>query len=412
MILFHWNEGRNVTTADRARLLCLHELFAAVLADAEVATRHYQGILGVRKANEALGVWVVVLDGLMAFLGIVVFRGHPVNRFKLEGQASDERHLLSHVHAVDVLLTVLRERAVGHHGVLGALVLIIHRDDHRVIVLNAFRQLERRQVVRIEYDLVLGNILVDAGVHRQVVNVVLAVRRVEHLRRIVWVFLFSHTHVDTDVRVAESVIIESDFELMPVGNPLYCKKSFIRKNDENIMTREKIDIIADRENVESSLERGKNGELISHILPSHYHYYRRHIFKKCTYSFDRFFIQGDLDVEVFEVIVGCGCLLASFLVNGLPPCAIHLIVLLGILLLSWSACTPRCHLHLLLLHHLHALHLLSGLSGVLLLHPSLLFTVLLGLHLLPLRSGHLLLLLVLLAAVLVVVLLLCTLSIV
>ena len=231
MILFHGNEGRNVTTADRARLLRLHELFAAVLADAEVAARHYQGVFGVRKANEALGVRVVVLDGLLAFLGFVVIRGHPVNRFKLEGQAADERHLLSHVHAVDVLLAVLRERAVGHHGVLLALVLIIHRDDHRMVVLNALRQLERRQVVRIEYDLVLGNILVDARVHRQVVNVVFAVRRVEHLWRIVWVFLFSHAHVDADVRVAEGVIIESDFELVPVGNPLYCNKSFIRKND-------------------------------------------------------------------------------------------------------------------------------------------------------------------------------------
>ena len=91
--------------------------------------------------------------------------------------------------------------------------------------------------------------------------------------------------------------------------------------------------------------------------------------------------------------------------HGLSPCAIHLIVLLGVLLLCWTTCTS-CHLLLLLLHHLHALHLLSGRRCVLLLHPSLLFTVLLGLQLLPLRSGHLLLLLVLLTAVLVVVLLL------
>ena len=86
-------------------------------------------------------------------------------------------------------------------------------------------------------------------------NVVLAVRRVEHLRRIVRVLLFSDAHVDADVRVAESVIIESDLELVPVSNPLYCNKSFMRKNDENVMTREKRNIIADRENVESSAER-------------------------------------------------------------------------------------------------------------------------------------------------------------
>ena len=122
-----------------------------------------------------------------------------------------------------------------------------------------------------------------------------------------------------------------------------------------------------------------------------------------TYSLDGLFVQSDFDVEVFEVVVG-RCLLiriAGLLMHGLPPCTIHLIVLLGILALG-----PACAHHLLLLHHLHALHLLRGLGIVLRLHSGLLLPVLLGLHLLPLLSGHLLLLLVLLTTVLVVVLLL------
>ena len=125
-----------------------------------------------------------------------------------------------------------------------------------------------------------------------------------------------------------------------------------------------------------------------------------------TYGLDGLFVQGDFDVEVFEVVVGCRCLLilsAGALMHGLPPCTIHLIVLLGILALGPTS----VHLLLLLLLHLlHALHLHCGLFIVLLLHPSLLLPVLLGLHLLPLCSGHLLLLLVLLTTVLVVVLLL------
>ena len=129
-----------------------------------------------------------------------------------------------------------------------------------------------------------------------------------------------------------------------------------------------------------------------------------------TYGLNGLFVQSDFDVEVFEVIVGRGCLLvltAGLLVHGLPPRTIHLIVLLGILLAL--GCRSACARHLrllLLLHHLHALHLLCGLCIVLRLHPCLLLPVLLGLHLLPLRSGHLLLLLVLLTTVLVVVLLL------
>ena len=124
-----------------------------------------------------------------------------------------------------------------------------------------------------------------------------------------------------------------------------------------------------------------------------------------TYGLDCLFVQGDFHVEVFEVVVGRGCLLigAGALMHSLPPCTIHLIVLLGILGLGPAS----VHLLLLLLlHHLHALHLHCSLFIVLLLHSGLLFPVLLGLHLLPLCSGHLLLLLVLLTTVLVVVLLL------
>ena len=123
-----------------------------------------------------------------------------------------------------------------------------------------------------------------------------------------------------------------------------------------------------------------------------------------TYSLDGLFVQSDFDVEVFEVVIGRSCrllLIAGLLMHGLPPCTIHLIVLLGILALG-----PACAHLLLLLHHLHALHLLCGLGIVLRLHSGLLLPVLLGLHLLPLLSGHLLLLLVLLTTVLVVVLLL------
>ena len=131
----------------------------------------------------------------------------------------------------------------------------------------------------------------------------------------------------------------------------------------------------------------------------------RHIF---TYGLDGLFVQRDFDVEIFQVIVGRGRLLilsAGALMHGLPPCTIHLIVLLGILALGPTS----VHLLLLLLLHLlHALHLHCGLFIVLLLHPGLLLPVLLGLHLLPLCSGHLLLLLVLLATILVVVLLLAT----
>ena len=77
-----------------------------------------------------------------------------------------------------------------------------------MVVLNALGELESGQVVRIERDLAFLNLLGDASIYRQVLNIVLTVRRVEHLWCIIWILLFRDTHVDTDVGVAESVILE------------------------------------------------------------------------------------------------------------------------------------------------------------------------------------------------------------
>ena len=50
-----------------------------------------------------------------------------------------------------------------------------------MVVLNALGELESGQVVRIERDLAFLNLLGDASIYRQVLNIVLTVRRVEHL---------------------------------------------------------------------------------------------------------------------------------------------------------------------------------------------------------------------------------------
>ena len=77
-----------------------------------------------------------------------------------------------------------------------------------MVVLNAFGELESCQVIRIERDLAFLNLLSDAGMYRQILNIVLTVWRVEHLWCIIWILLLRHAHVDTDVGVAESVILE------------------------------------------------------------------------------------------------------------------------------------------------------------------------------------------------------------
>ena len=115
---------------------------------------------------------------------------------------------------IDLFIAALGEIAVGHHSVLGTVVLIVDRDNHGVVVLDALGELESDQIVDIKLDLSWLNLLFEAGIHCQVLDIILPVGCVEHLRGIVRVFLFSDTHVDANMSVAESIVFESDIEFL------------------------------------------------------------------------------------------------------------------------------------------------------------------------------------------------------
>ena len=126
VVFLHGNERRYVTTADGAGLLRLDQLLAAILAHTEVTAGHDESVFGVGKADETLGIWVIVFDRLLAFFSLVVVRRHTVDRFKLERKAVDKCNLFRHVDSIDILISIFGESTVGHHGVLSALVLVIH----------------------------------------------------------------------------------------------------------------------------------------------------------------------------------------------------------------------------------------------------------------------------------------------
>ena len=122
--------------------------------------------------------------------------------------------------SVDVLVAILGKGAVSHHGVLSAIILIVNRNDHRMVVLNALAELECCQVVRIKLNLTVLDFLINAAMHRQVLDVVFAIRCVEHLGRIVRILLFRDAHIDSDMSIAESVILEFDLEFVAISYPL------------------------------------------------------------------------------------------------------------------------------------------------------------------------------------------------
>ena len=135
VILLHWNEGGDVATADRACLLGLDQLLATILTNAEMTAWHNERVFFLRQADQALGIGIVIIDGLLTFLG-AIFGSHTVDRLEFEGKAIDEGDLFDYVHSVDILIAVPLESAVSHHGVLSLTVSVIHRDDHRVVVFD------------------------------------------------------------------------------------------------------------------------------------------------------------------------------------------------------------------------------------------------------------------------------------
>jgi len=83
VILLHWDEGGDVATADRACLLGLDQLLTTVLANAEMAAGHNERVFFLRKADQALGIGVVIIDGLLTFLSTIV-SSHTVDRLEFE----------------------------------------------------------------------------------------------------------------------------------------------------------------------------------------------------------------------------------------------------------------------------------------------------------------------------------------
>ena len=121
---------------------------------------------------------------------------------------------------IDVLTTILSERAVRHHGELPALITVVDGDDHGEVVLDGFAQLERCQVIDVELDGALGHFLIQAGPNTHIVDVVLPIGRIEHLWCIIRVLLLRYAHVDADMRVADCIVLEGQHQLVIFVNVL------------------------------------------------------------------------------------------------------------------------------------------------------------------------------------------------
>ena len=106
------------------------------------------------------------------------------------------------MHTVDCTIAILIETAVCHHGLLRSLILIVDRDNQWIVVFDRFGQLKGCHVVEVKDDLAILNLLINSSTDSQVLNIVISVRRVEHLWSIVRIFLLCDASVHADVGIA------------------------------------------------------------------------------------------------------------------------------------------------------------------------------------------------------------------
>lgn len=126
--------------------------------------------------------------------------------------------------AIDQTSSILLEGTIGHHSLLATTILIVDRDDQWIIVLNRLCKFKCSHVIHIKENLTLRDFLIDTWFYSDILNIILSVGRIEHLWCIVSILFLCHACVNTNVCVAKSVILESDFELR-----IFCK--FLLKKD-------------------------------------------------------------------------------------------------------------------------------------------------------------------------------------
>lgn len=113
--------------------------------------------------------------------------------------------MLRHVTAINDAISVLVKDHIREHGILLTLVRVIDGDDHGVVLFDTLGQLEGRHLVQVERDHTRHDLLLLPRTHHHLLDVVLSVRRVEHLGRIVRILLLCDTDIDSDVGIAQRV---------------------------------------------------------------------------------------------------------------------------------------------------------------------------------------------------------------
>ena len=141
-----------------------------------------------------------------------------------------ENNLFGDSNSVDIILPVLAEDSIGHHGLwFVILIQIVHLDDQRMVRANRFSQLESNEIVHVENALIWRDLLVNPRTDIYLAQIVGTVWRVEHFRSIIRILLLSNTEVYSHTCLAKRINLESNFDVISFMGHLeriFCQGAF------------------------------------------------------------------------------------------------------------------------------------------------------------------------------------------
>ncbi len=125
---------------------------------------------------------------------------------------------------IDYTVRVFSEAGICHESIVLSVVFVVNRHDDRIIVFVELEQVEASQEVHVKFALAKVYLLVESNAEFDLLEVVFLIRRIEHNRHIVKVFLLLHTAIDPDISTAIAIDFESKLQLLVSCDILECKQ--------------------------------------------------------------------------------------------------------------------------------------------------------------------------------------------
>ena len=174
---------------------------------------HDQGVLLFWQTDEAFSIRIsrVVCNSILTFCTILILY-HSVDWLDLKRKPIYKNDLPFYVSPVNSTIAIFGKCRVAHHSVLLLSIRVVHRYNEWMVIFYSLGQLERCQIIQVKLYLAKLYFLIHSCCHAYLLDVVVSIGGVEHLRSIIWILLLSDACVYSDMSIAKCVYFERQLQ--------------------------------------------------------------------------------------------------------------------------------------------------------------------------------------------------------